>query len=468
MIEFRTEKINDRITRIRGVMDEYMYLVVGAERAALLDTGSGFGSLKALVDNLTDTPVTVLISHGHVDHAMGAAEFNDVYMNREDEYIYNRHGERDFRLSEVKNSPISESFDDRDYVETAPLSHFHDLKDGMSFDLGGLHIDVYACPGHTRGSLVFLIREDRVLMSGDAANDATFLFGDYSLSVDIYRDNLIRLNKKIGGKFDRVLTCHHSGEVGASVIDGLITVCDEILAGRSDDIPFPFHGTLGFIAKKMQPPQMIRLDGGVGNLIFSAREKMSILVHLAESGDPKAQALLGNGYLTGQAGKVDLSLAEKWSRLAAEQGEPMAMTNLGIILKKSEPQRALGSFLASAEKGYFKAYRYIGLVYELTEPAKAVIAFRQGAEMGDITSQYHMGRCYENGIGVQRDYAEAYKWYQLSSERGDRVASDGMVGLAGLYERGLGVDMDMKKAKEWYEKAARAGNKTAKDKLREL
>lgn len=85
---FKTEKVTERITRIYAFATELMYLVEGTEKAVLIDTGSGIGSLKACVEQLTDKPVIVLVTHGHVDHAMGAAEFENVYMSHEDDYIY--------------------------------------------------------------------------------------------------------------------------------------------------------------------------------------------------------------------------------------------------------------------------------------------------------------------------------------------------------------------------------------------
>ena len=69
---------------------ELMYLVEGRDQAALIDTGSGLGFLKAYVEKLTDKPILVLLTHGHVDHAMGAGEFETVYMNRADDYIYDQ------------------------------------------------------------------------------------------------------------------------------------------------------------------------------------------------------------------------------------------------------------------------------------------------------------------------------------------------------------------------------------------
>ena len=72
MVNFRTEKVSENITRIFGISGELWYLVEGTQKAALLDTGSGIGRMKPLIDSLTDKPLLILLTHGHVDHAMGA------------------------------------------------------------------------------------------------------------------------------------------------------------------------------------------------------------------------------------------------------------------------------------------------------------------------------------------------------------------------------------------------------------
>ena len=50
-------------------LDEFdcasIFLLVGTERALLIDTGIGVGDLKAAVEKITDKPVTVVITHGH-------------------------------------------------------------------------------------------------------------------------------------------------------------------------------------------------------------------------------------------------------------------------------------------------------------------------------------------------------------------------------------------------------------------
>lgn len=269
MVHFKTEKVTERMTRIFAINTELMYLIEGDEKAALIDTGSGFGSLKKVVENLTDKPVVVLLTHGHTDHAMGAGEFQEVYMNHVDDDIYFIHGEREFRWDGMQMSEHYDELEESDYIETMPLSEIHDMKAGDTFDLGGMHIDIFDCKGHTKGSVAMLIREERILLTGDGCNSFTFLFEDYSLPVAAYEDNLKRLKKETQGLYDQVILSHGDGNGPIDMIDGVIRVCDEIKEGTADDIPFMFKDAKGFLAKKMRIPQMIREDGGHGNLVYN-------------------------------------------------------------------------------------------------------------------------------------------------------------------------------------------------------
>ena len=54
MITFESTKISPTTTRIRAPGFELMYLVEGKEKAALIDTGSGLGFLRAYVEKLTE------------------------------------------------------------------------------------------------------------------------------------------------------------------------------------------------------------------------------------------------------------------------------------------------------------------------------------------------------------------------------------------------------------------------------
>jgi len=87
--------------------------------------------------------------------------------------------------------------------------------------------------------------------------------------------------------------------------------------------------------------------------------------------------------------------------------------------------------------------------FKTQQEAFALLTF--GANNGYTVGMFGLGVFYENGFGVQQDYAKAREWYEKAADRGDVVA---MTNLGVLYENGQGVPQDYAKAREWYEKAA--------------
>lgn len=271
-MEFTVERINDALTRITALNTECVYLVQGTDRAALLDSGSGFCSLKAVVDRLTTKPVLVLLTHGHTDHAMGAGEFSTVYMDPSDRDVFLVHGARSFRWKSMELSPAYRDLTEADYIPTADADTFHPLHAGDVFDLGGQHIEIFSCPGHTKGSVCMLLREQRLLLLGDACNGLTFLFDAFSTGVRTYRGSLLRLKADTDGKYDGVLLSHTGGKPYSDMIESNLAVCDDILSGNTDDQPFTFMGQTALLAKAFSFERG-RLDGGHGNIVFCKETK---------------------------------------------------------------------------------------------------------------------------------------------------------------------------------------------------
>ena len=62
-----------------GQYDEaLMYLVIGSERAAVIDGGTGIGRLDKLVEELTDKPYFLLLTHTHNDHIGGCKHVKEI------------------------------------------------------------------------------------------------------------------------------------------------------------------------------------------------------------------------------------------------------------------------------------------------------------------------------------------------------------------------------------------------------
>jgi glyoxylase-like metal-dependent hydrolase (beta-lactamase superfamily II) len=203
---------------------------------------------------------------------LGAAEFEDVRINPLEKDVYAVHSAMDFRACSGGMWPDFHLVTPEQIIPAMPFEDMKPLSAGEGFDLCGVSVEVYACPGHTRGTLVFLIPEERKLLLGDACNYLTFLFDEFSTSVEEYRASLLRLKSQLCGKYDTVLLSHGDGNGVYDMIERVVSVCDDILSGRSDEQPFEFLGQHYHLAKATDENRQ-RLDGGAGNIVYN-REKI--------------------------------------------------------------------------------------------------------------------------------------------------------------------------------------------------
>lgn len=265
MVVFTSEKLSPAITRIRDGSDVCMYLIEGSQRAALIDTGYGIGDLKGYVETLTSKPYDVFITHGHVDHASGAAQFDKVYMNPADTEVFARHCTVAFRKQMLAERGIV--LEDKEFVpqRTAP---FLPLADGDTIDLGGITIQWISVPGHTPGTIIPLIKEERTIMFGDACGVGVLLALEESLPVETYLKSLQRL-QTFEPQYDRVLRQHGTCQSTPHVLEDNIQNCIRILNGTDDAEPTLLHGAPAFKACACDPATGAPLNGQEGNLIYS-------------------------------------------------------------------------------------------------------------------------------------------------------------------------------------------------------
>jgi hydroxyacylglutathione hydrolase len=273
MASFQSEKITPRLTRIRGLAGELMYLVDAADDAILIDTGCGVGSLHGFIRELTRKPVTVFLTHGHVDHAMGAPEFSRVYMNPTDDQLCDQHSSFDVRADFLCQAAGIQVVDRNAFIPARSES-YRAIQPGDSFDFDDVTLQICEGAGHTPGSVTVLIVEEQVLILGDACCKFTFLFDALSSGLKNYREMLIRLDQQTKGKYNRVLLSHGDGNATIAIIPSVISLCDDVLNGHSDEIPFLFMGQPALIAKAIDR-NFERIDGGEGNIVY-AQSKLAI------------------------------------------------------------------------------------------------------------------------------------------------------------------------------------------------
>ena len=100
----------------------------------------------------------------------------------------------------------------------------------------------------------------------------------------------------------------------------------------------------------------------------------------------------------------------------------------------------------------------IALFVPTNASAQSADDYRVEAEQGDAMAQFNLGLCYDNGEGVDQNYAEAAKWYRKAAEQGVALAQ---YNLGQCYYNGIGVTQNYAEAVKWYRKAAEQGHAMA-------
>ena len=81
---YEIEKIDEGLWAIDDKMGCSMYLVEGKNKALLVDTGVQEGKILPMLKSLTDKPISLALTHAHIDHMYHADEFEEVYLHERD------------------------------------------------------------------------------------------------------------------------------------------------------------------------------------------------------------------------------------------------------------------------------------------------------------------------------------------------------------------------------------------------
>lgn len=159
------------------------------------------------------------------------------------------------------------------------------------------------------------------------------------------------------------------------------------------------------------------------------KKTISLIQNLAGDGNARAQVLLGRCYENGLGVKQDLAVAAQWYQLAAEQND-------------SEAQVLL-AYCYEVGAGVPRDFR--AMVDLMTRAARA----------GNAEAQFNLALYYSRGLyQTAKDQKESFRWAKLSADQGYAQA-ERFVGAC--YEYGIGVPANQAEAALWYNKAAAQG-----------
>lgn len=194
------------------------YLLVGEEKALVIDTGMNPANLREFLETITDKPMMATNTHGHGDHTLCNGYFDEVYMHPEAivDYVNGAEGTK----ARFPGVPVAE-----------PMP----VNEGHIFDLGGRQVEVFETPCHSPGDLMFIDRKHRLLFTGDnlEVGQVLIFYGDsdkVGASVKGHYDVL----KKLEGhydEFDYICPAHNGSPIDKSVLKDFIENDERILSG---------------------------------------------------------------------------------------------------------------------------------------------------------------------------------------------------------------------------------------------
>ncbi len=190
-----------------GMASETLYIVEGEKKAVLIDAGTKIPGLDKIVEQITDKPYDVILTHVHPDHAGGCDNFDEIWLHKEDESML---------------AGMCPDFKGK----------VNYLKEGDKIDLGGRVLEVFHTPGHTLGSITFVDRENHYGFSGDAfGNGNLLLFTDLTTMINTCEKTLKWMQKN---DIYMLWNGHFFGSNHETTkqIYNLKRICEDVLSGK--------------------------------------------------------------------------------------------------------------------------------------------------------------------------------------------------------------------------------------------
>lgn len=126
-------------------------------RATVVDPGGDVEEIAAEIRQLGLTVEKIVLTHGHIDHAGGAAELRDRYgvpvegTDRRDAFLLDKLEEQGAAYGMAARNLVPDRW----------------LAEGETVEIAGVPFSILHCPGHTPGSLVYVNAPGHFALVGD-------------------------------------------------------------------------------------------------------------------------------------------------------------------------------------------------------------------------------------------------------------------------------------------------------------
>jgi glyoxylase-like metal-dependent hydrolase (beta-lactamase superfamily II) len=167
-----------------------------SKRAVVVDPGGDVDRILAAIGQTGASVERIWLTHGHLDHAGGAAELQETLRQRSGEPggvpIEGPDRRDEFLLQGLEAQGTSYGFAMRNVTPDRWLA------EGDSVAFGEHRFDVLHCPGHTPGHVVFVNRAARFALVGDvlfqgSVGRTDFPYGDHAALIRAIIEKLLPL-----------------------------------------------------------------------------------------------------------------------------------------------------------------------------------------------------------------------------------------------------------------------------------
>lgn len=241
MKQAQITKIDDRTYRFTERFlgaDVYCYLLIGDERAMLIDTAYGFTDIPSAIRRLTDKPFFVVNTHGHFDHMSGNDLYEETYLSEKDRDLFCQHSDvaslKKLLLPEVNfaTKVLIAALTPKLKSIVLPKADLpKPLPEEGYFELGNRRVEIIPTPGHTAGQIALLDTSRQWLFSADAiCHDGVLLMFPESPGVRTQLETVRRLKQMAAeGRFTQHFPGHQETPYTNEVLDRYEEACLHLL-----------------------------------------------------------------------------------------------------------------------------------------------------------------------------------------------------------------------------------------------
>lgn len=160
----------------------------------VVDPGGDVDRILAAIEQTGVVIEKIVLTHGHLDHAGGAAGLRDELTARQGAPVPIEGPDRrdEFLLNGIEEQAAAYGF------TAANVTPDRWIAEGETLMLGFHRFEVLHCPGHTPGSLVFVNNAARFALVGDvlfqgSVGRTDFPYGDHAALIDAIKTKLLPL-----------------------------------------------------------------------------------------------------------------------------------------------------------------------------------------------------------------------------------------------------------------------------------